>query len=376
MENIITNRLRLVETTFFEGRPLLGSIKIPWFEHEVPVVTDRNQEIYRDEKHIGSVNYHSSLVGGASTNGTQSIKARKGDIIYCISLNPQPYTLTGIITTKDGYRKMYEISFQIQVNNSRQFIEKYHRGKDPVAAAIHDFKTAFERYFSGFNHDEIDFKRLGYGNLNKWLSKEYGLLFLDILRNFHIDYQREKELEIWRKTELRKREVIAEIEMKKFELTKQAELRRAEIITNAELSELEKEVKVRGERIQKQSDRDERRIQNDFSREEKIKSQLNEARIQILTKTVHDLTAINTERIRDAFDSDTPVRLVLEDSLKLLAVFVGPNQENEEVIDAHLSNDNLEVDVKEESNIDIRITPTPTSEGEGLKETDQIPKFI
>ena len=66
--------------------------------------------------------------------------------------------------------------------------------------------------------------------------------------------------------------------------------------------------------------------QNDFSREEKIKSQLNEARIQILTKTVHDLTAINTERIRDELGSDTPVRLVLEDSLKLLAVFVVQSQ--------------------------------------------------
>ncbi len=347
MANPITNRLRLVETIHFDGLPLLGFIKVPWFDQVVPVMEGVNQEVFRGEDHIGSVYPSNGQAENAGNAFMPLVKARRGDLIYRVSLTPQPYDLTGVITTKDGYRRVYQVRLELLVKNSSRCLERYRDSEDPAALAIGQFKVAFERFVSRYAHDEVDHMRLAFDGLNNQLSDYCGIIIERSNYSSHTDLRREQELEIQQKTELKKREVMAEVEAKMFELRQRAELKKEELATDAEVKELEEKIRMKRESLQKQFDRDEKVKQSDFARAEKMKHHLNEARIKLLSMTVNDLTAINSERIRDAFDSNASVRAVLEDSLKLLGVFSGSNRKSEEVVDSNLLNGDRAVNAEE-----------------------------
>jgi hypothetical protein len=362
MDNPVTNRLRLIEMIQFEGLPIFGSTKIPWFDQAVPMIEGISQEVFRGENHLDSVHPGNQSVGASSTKPLP-VKARKGDIIYRVSLIPQPYDFTGIITTKDGYQRMYEVSLQLLVNSPRRCVENYRASKDPASLTIGQFKTQFELYFSQLVHDEIDLSSTRIGKLNQQLSDLYGIIVVHPNWRFHADPRRKRELEIQQKTELRKKEVEADVEAKVFELRKNTILKKEELKLNAEVKELEDDIRMRRDRIQKQFDHDEKVKQNDFVRVEKIKGNLNEARIKLLSTTVNDLATINTERIRDAFDSDASVRAVLEYSLKLLAVFTEQKSKSEEVIDSTLLNDGVAANTESEEKEPITdANPIPLSE--------------
>ena len=366
MVNPITDRLRLIETTHFEGFPLFGSMTIPWFDHAVPVRRDTTQVIYRGKKYIGIVYHpsHSDSLGDTHSTEPTLVKARKGDIIYHVSPTPQPFNFSGFIVTKDGYRRMYEIRLQMFVSDPKRCVECYLESKDPAALAIDQFKRSFEHYYTRFGYDEINRLRISPDEkLNEQLSSLCGIIVVHANWSTQADYQREKELEIQYKTELRKKELVAEIEATAFEIRKRAELKKTELSINADVKEREEEIKRRRDRLQKDLDRDEKRKQNDFVREEKIKSQLNEARLKLLATTVNDLAAINSERLRDAFDSNGLVRAVLEDSLKLIAVFTEPIRESKEVIDSPLLNEDTVANAEEEETGPITTSdPTPSFE--------------
>lgn len=363
MDNSVTNRLRLVEMIQFKGFPLFGNTKIPWFDQAVPVIEGISQEVFRGENHFASVYHTDSQPGSTSRINSFPVKVHKGDIIYRVSLIPQPYDFTGIITTKDGYQRMYEISLQLLVNSPRQCVESYRAGKDPASLTIGQFKTQFELFFSQFVHDEIDHSSARIGKINQQLSDLYGIVVVRPSWRFHADPRRERELEIQQKTKLRKKEIEAEIETKVFELRNNTRLKKEEFTSNAEVKELEDQIRMRRERVQRQFDRDEKVKQNDFVREEKIKANLNEARIKLLSTTVNDLATINTERIRDAFDSNASVRAVLEYSLKLLAVFTEQKSKSEEVIDSTLLDDGVAANIESEEKEPITAAnPIPLSQ--------------
>src|SRR5207253_5002842 len=143
----------------------------------------------------------------ASNIEIPSVKAHKGDIIYRVYLTPQPYDFTGIITTKDRFRRMYDVHLQLQVNNSKKFVESYRADKDPVGSTIDVFRIQFEHFFSRLMHDEIDSSRVGINKLNQSLSDLFGIIVISQSWRFHPDPYRENELEIHQKVELRKREL-------------------------------------------------------------------------------------------------------------------------------------------------------------------------
>src|SRR6266568_3634588 len=287
MSNPITNRLRLVEAFPVEGIPLFGNLKIRWFDRVVFPIEGMCQEIYRGKTYIDSVHPSSSSQTG------KSIKACKGDLIYRVSLTPQPDDLTGIVKTKDGYRRMYNVHIQLRVNNPHKCVECYRNGEDPASLAIVQFKTSFENFFSRYTHDSIGNVNPGFDALNKQMSNVYGIIFESPSWSFYADQQREKELEIQQGIELRKREILAEVEIKLFELRVGTKLK-------------------------------------------------------LLSMTLSDLAAVNSERIRDAFDTNASVRTVLEDSLKLLAVFTPSNNNVEEAIDSNLLNEEVMNNLEED----------------------------
>ncbi len=342
MSNPITNRLRLVEAFPVEGIPLFGNLKIRWFDRVVFPIEGMCQEIYRGKTYIDSVHPSSSSQTG------KSIKARKGDLIYRVSLTPQPDDLTGIVKTKDGYRRMYNVHIQLRVNNPHKCVECYRNGEDPASLAIVQFKTSFENFFSRYTHDSIGNVNPGFDALNKQMSNVYGIIFESPSWSFYADQQREKELEIQQGIEMRKREILAEVEIKLFELRVGTKLKKEEINHDVDVKKLEDENRRGRERNQKQFERDEKVKQTDFNHAEKIKTQLNEAKIKLLSMTLSDLAAVNSERIRDAFDTNASVRTVLEDSLKLLAVFTPSNNNVEEAIDSNLLNEEVMNNLEED----------------------------
>src|SRR5712692_3621290 len=244
MEISITDRLRLIETTHFEGFPLLGNMTIPWIDQVVLVRRGISQEVFRGKDYIGSVYYPSDVLGNTRRTEPTLVKARKGDLIYRVSLSPQLYNFTGFIVTKDGYRRTYEVRLELLVNNPKRCVECYREGADPAALAIDQFKSRFERYFSGIEHNEINRVRSStYEHLNKQLGDLCGTIVVHVHWSTHADYQREKELEIQYKTELRKKELVAELEAKAFEIRKQAELKKIELTSNADVKEHEEELR-------------------------------------------------------------------------------------------------------------------------------------
>lgn len=350
MENPVTDRLMLVETTCFEGLPLLGNITIPWFEQRIPARKGINREVFRGKNYIGSVNSPSIRLGDQRERESAPVKARKGDLIYNVLLTPQLYNFTGFIGTKDGFQRTYEVRLQLQVNNSKRCVECYREGRDPAAMAIGHFKSKFEQYFSRFVYDEIDHIKVSTEKLNKQLDDMCGIIVVHMNWKFYLDLQREKALQIRRN----------------------AELRKIEIETEAEVKELEERQKMDRERRQKQFELEEKGKKNDFDRMEKLKQNLNEARIQWLSNTVQELVTINKEQIRDAIDSNVSVRTVLEDHLKLLSVFSGSNPKDGGIVDSNLLNEDILVDGKEEKfGPDTTINLTLSPENKMTDDTNQ-----
>ena len=372
MSNTIADGLRLVELTQFKGFPLLGNIS--WFDRIIPAKTGVSQEIYRKGVHFCSLYEPNSQFENQTNSALQYVRVHNGDLIYTVHLTPQQYELTEIITTQDGFRRMYDLYFRIKVLNSKHFVESYRDENDPAGSTIQAYKRQFENFFSKLSYaqiDNYDSSKIDLTKLNQSFSTQFGCVIVNPRWKFYADTAHEKELEIQQKIEWKKKELQAEVELKVFELRKNAEFRKEEIIVNAELNDLEEQVKMDKERRQKQFDREEKNIQNEFVRTEKMKYNINEAHIRILSTTVNDLTAINNERIRDAFDSNSSVKEVVEDSLRLLTVFTEPHDKIEEVVDSTLSRENINtVPAEETTEPTISDKSVPSSKNESMTDSD------
>ncbi|HCP74194.1 MAG TPA: hypothetical protein DIU08_06085 [Ktedonobacter sp.] len=114
------------------------------FERLLPVIKEVSQEVFRDGKHFKSIYPLKDQVGGAISKSSGSVKIRKGDIIYRISLAPQPYNFVGTIQTRDKYQRIYEMSIELIVSNAKLFAILCFHDKDPVASVVREFKGAFQ----------------------------------------------------------------------------------------------------------------------------------------------------------------------------------------------------------------------------------------
>src|SRR2546423_7244003 len=133
MFNPVTDRLKLVEEVVVSGRPVLGRIPLSLFDQVIFVIEDVSQEVFRGKNYLGSVRPASFYAEKALSLDTMPlIKARRGDMIYRVTLAPQPYGFTGTVQTQDKYQRMYEMQIVLEVKDPTRIIEWYHQSKDPA----------------------------------------------------------------------------------------------------------------------------------------------------------------------------------------------------------------------------------------------------
>lgn len=350
MFNPVTDRLGYVEKVVIEGRAILGQIPLRLFGRVVPVTEGVSQEIFRGGQRIGSIRPPGITSGNAEDMISAPIKVRKGDVIYRVSLVPQPYNFVGTIQTKDGYQRIYDMHIELVVSNSVLFIFWYCQGNDPANSVISQFKEDFQIYASKFDHDKLDSLRPVYNNFNNWSSNHYGMKVTNPQHGFRKDEKRVKALEIQQNAELRKREIEAE----------------------AEIKALEEKFRMARERRQKEFDREEKKNQSDFARAQRLQHHLNEARIKLLNKTVDDLVSINSARIRDALDYGGSIKMILEASLKPLNVFSAPSREDGDIVDAPPLQGDIPGEAEEKDNgPDTIIDPPLSLDTETMSNSDQ-----
>lgn len=326
MINPVTDRLGFIKVVPFEGSYLFGKIPLPGAEQLLPEIRGVSQEVFRDRKHYKSLYSLKDQVGGdVSSDIAESVKVRKGDIIYQVFLAPQPYNFVGTIQTRDKYQRFYDMSIELIVSNPKLFAILCFNGKDPIASLIREFKGAFQSYTSRFEHDKLNDVTLNFENWISALSQRYGVRVIRPRWTFRADYSRAKEIEV----------------------RQQATLKKVEIETEADVKTLEDKLRMDRERRQKQFERDEKSKQSEFNRLEKMKYHQNEAYIKLLSRTVDELVTINRERIRDAIDGNGSVKDVLEDTLKLLEVFSSAASENANIVDGMLLTEDMPTETEE-----------------------------
>ena len=338
MFNPVTDRLKFVEKIVIGGRPVLGRMPLPLFDQVVPVINGFSQEVFRRGGYLGSVRPTNSPVEKAgSLDVIHPIKVRRGDIIYRITLAPQPYHFLGTVQSKDKYQRIYDMSIVLMVNNATRLIEWYHQSKDPAGWVIRCFKENFERWATGIEHDKLNSARPSWDNIAQLLSNRCGIRITQPKWSFGADPIRERDWEIRRHADLRKVEIENEHEIKK----------------------LEEQLQRERERAQKEFEQEEKSRHNEFIRGEKLKNRQNEAYMQLLSETAKELMTMNRERIREALDYNRPVKPVLQDSFRLLSVFSGPVPENEEVIDSMLLNRDMPLEGEDDMNAPDAVIDLP-----------------
>ncbi len=326
MFNPVTDRIKLVEEIVISGRSMLGKMPLPLFDQVLPAINGFNQEVFRNGAYLGSVHPTNFPVEKANSLGViHPIKVRRGDIIYRITLAPQPYHFPGTVQSKDKYQRIYDMSIVLMVNNTTRVIEWYHQSKDPAGWVINRFKENFEQWASSIEHDKLSSAKPSWDNITQLLSNQCGIRITQPRWSFRADLIRGRE----------------------WEIRQHAELRKVEIEKEHEIKSLEEQLRREREIAQKDFDRDEKSKQNEFVRAEKLKNRRNEAYMQLLSETVKELMTMNRERIREALDYNRSVKGVLQDSLRLLNVFSGSVPENEEVIDSMPSYDDISLEDKE-----------------------------
>ncbi len=146
----LTDQLRLVEKTDVKTFFL--------FARSLVAHSDYYQIVFR--KNEGSFDKVDPY-----TPPLRPVKVRQGDTILHIYTAPRDYSLTGIIVTKDHYRREYELVLQLTVSDPERIAFAYVNGEDPARQTINTIKYAFENYASSMEHQKIP----GFLPVDNWI---------------------------------------------------------------------------------------------------------------------------------------------------------------------------------------------------------------
>ena len=335
------------------GYLLFGRIPLPLFNEVILPIEGVNQEVFHNRTYSYSIRYQN-----ARGTGKNSQKVRKGDYIYYISLAPRPYHINGKITTKDGNTRTYDMSFELVITDSTYAIQKYHNKEYPVNWVITQFTGAFEYCISKMENGSYD-KVQGWLNRKAIeFSKDCGIKVEHPNWFFHTLYDTLGKDEIQLNVEQRKRELLADNEIK----------------------QLEEQIRMERERAKDDFAREKREKHNEFARRENMRKHINEAQASLLSNTVDDLILINKDRIRDALDYNGSVQTILEESLKLLAIFNGSSKTEGKVVEVETTfSDRAHITKNEEGSIERNTEETlrsiPTSNNNSVANTGESPNL-
>lgn len=281
MYNQVTDRFRLVQTEFVKA--------VPAFGRTITAIENYSLEVFRGEFHRGSVRMHRAGFVNNTEQEYVKMKVYNGDTVFWVDLVSHPVSISGHLTTKDKYIRVYDITFDLVVSNPSLFVQGYRLGKDPVHIAIEKFKSSLQGYASRIEHDKLVPIKQPSNEWNNRLRADTGIKLLQISHWSLRDDPKRKEIDT----------VVQEAERNKVSVTKQAEIQKLK------------------ERLERERDA-EKKV---FQREEDTLDHMHKLHLRLRETAAQELTEILRERIRYTFERGTPIDEVAEDSMKLLNAF-------------------------------------------------------
>ena len=260
MSNELTNQLTIARQEIvgpsFLSFLLGGTEKKPvagWSQ----VVFHRDRPV----EEIPPINAGSSLIVHTTT-----VRVREGDVIVYVYTGSRTYHLTGTVSTKDGYNRLYEIELSLCVNNALPLAKAYCQEKDPVWEAINRVQSLFQDYASYYSHDELLSSDAPFEEWNtKWLGK-LGIAIRPRSKAMFREDPHYSEL---------------------------ARIRQA----NKELKE-----KYEQEKAQKEYECEKNTIERDFARREEVKNQVHKICSDLLQAVADEMKETLRERVREGFE--------------------------------------------------------------------------
>lgn len=211
MPNTETDQLAFVQMV--SVKMVLGGF-FRLFTREVTIADGFSIEVFRGERHIGSIRSKDVATSSDVKKRFDSIGVHHDDTLYQINLGSKPITLSGSFTTADGYAPGYTLELELRVIDPTQFTLRYRQQSDPIHIAKVALMGELNRYASLRTHDRLKAEEIRYRtehNLNVGQNKDLGL---DVVRVHDVSITMDPHLlekrNIVRKEDLTRTQVVEE----------------------------------------------------------------------------------------------------------------------------------------------------------------------
>jgi hypothetical protein len=281
MHNQVTDRFKLVHMELVKALPAFG--------RTITAIENYSLEVFRGEFHRGSVRMLEAGLVDVVGQEYAKMKVYNGEIIFWVSLVSQPVSVSGHFTTKDKYVRVYDVTIDVVVSDPVLFIQGYRLGKDPISHVMNYCKSSLQDYASRTQHDKLARIEKLNNEWNNKLCERTGIRALKISHWSLRDDPKRKEIDA----------VMQEAERNKVSMMKQAEIQKLK------------------EELERERDAEKKA----FEREQKTLDHMHTLHLGLRETAAQELTDILRERIRYAFERNTPIDEVAEDSMKLLNAF-------------------------------------------------------
>jgi hypothetical protein len=276
MDNMLTDQLLLAQKKYASG--------FLFFQHRLQPLFDCHQVVFQGDRLQGIVS--------PDTIREQQIKVRKDDVIIRVFSEPRVYLLTGTLSTKDKYKRVYEIPLELTVSDLALFAENYFQKKDPAKQAIDLFKANFEHYATGIEYMRVQSLNISFAHWNvKW--QETGV-----------------HLEQADKTMFREDPQYTDPNVERAKLQEQTQ-------KQIEALEANKSVQFAQDKIQRAREQ----AQKEFDHQEKTKDQLYTICYNLRQVTAEEITAVLKERIHEGFESGRTPSQISGEYFALVSMF-------------------------------------------------------
>lgn len=276
MDNMLTDQLLLARKIYAQG--------ILFFQHPLQPLDDCYQVVFQGDRYQGIV--------GPNTPHEQLVKVRKDDVIIRVYFESRIHSLTGTLSTKDRYKRIYEIPLEVTVSNLAYFATNYFQKKDPAKQAIDTFKARFEQYVTGVEYTRVQSLVIPFAQWNTaWETT--GI-----------------QLKQSGKTMFRADPQYSDPDVEAAKLQEQIRKQQATL-------ELEKTIQILQDKIEQER----KEIQKDFERREKTKEQIYTICYNLRQVAAEEITAVLKERIHEGFENGHTSSKISDEYFALLGLF-------------------------------------------------------
>ncbi len=204
-----------------------------------------------------------------ATQNTTAVIVREGDVIVSVYRGSRLYDLTGTVSTKDKYQRLYDISLSLEVHHPIPAAKEYYQEKDPAGKAITQVKSWFEEAVQSYNHDQFPNLPPLFDKWNNWL-KPLGIAIQPEGKTRFSEDPYYSEL--------------ARIELEK------------------EIKRMQEEIKYEQEKLLKVYENKKKEIERDFARREEVKDQIHKICSELLQVAADEIKDTLRERVHEGFE--------------------------------------------------------------------------